>query len=134
VAGFGFATAGSERIMAAENIRRLDIAVSSMDAPVSALSGGNQQKVVIGKWLNTDPRVMLFDEPTRGIDIQAKQQIFHIIRGLSDQGVSSIIVSSELEELMDNCHRVLILKKGRLVGEILPHQSTLEQLITVCME
>jgi ribose transport system ATP-binding protein len=134
VAGFGLATAGSERVMAAENIRRLDIAVSSMDAPVSALSGGSQQKVVIGKWLNTSPRVMLFDEPTRGIDIQAKQQIFHIIRELSEKGVSSIVVSSELEELMENCHRIFILKKGRMVGEILPHQSTLEQLITVCME
>jgi ribose transport system ATP-binding protein len=127
-------TARRERAVARRSIHDLDIAVPSVDSPVSDLSGGNQQKVVIAKWLNTGPRVLLLDEPTRGVDIQAKQQVFDIVRGLSVQGISSIVVSSELEELMEVCHRILILKKGMMAGELLPHDSTLENLISVCME
>jgi ribose transport system ATP-binding protein len=78
--------------------------------------------------------VLLLDEPTRGIDIQAKRQVFDIVRELSSRGISSIVVSSELEELMEICHRILILKKGKLAGELLPHDATLENLIGICME
>jgi ribose transport system ATP-binding protein len=127
-------TARRERGVAMKYIRTMDIAVPSVDSPVSDLSGGNQQKVVIAKWLNTGPRVLLLDEPTRGIDMQAKQQVFDIVRGLSAQGISSIVVSSELEELMEVCHRILILKKGKMTAELLPHDSTLENLISACME
>jgi ribose transport system ATP-binding protein len=134
VSGFGLTTAGRERVIAAQNVRDFDIAVPSLDAAVSVLSGGNQQKVVIGKWLNTDPRVLLLDEPTRGIDIQAKRQIFQIIWDMSAKGIGLIVVSSELEELMEICHRILIMRKGRIIGDMLPHQSTLEHLIAVCME
>jgi ribose transport system ATP-binding protein len=133
VARGGVTTGRRERVLAAENIRDLAIAVPSVDAAVSSLSGGNQQKVVIGKWLNTSPRIILFDEPTRGIDVQARQQIFGIIRDLSRRGISAIVVSSELEELLEVCHRILIMKKGRLAGE-LPPPSTLERLIAICME
>ena len=130
----GFTSARRERDLAERNIREIDIAVASVDAAVSSLSGGNQQKVVVAKWLNTVPRVILLDEPTRGIDIQAKQQIFQIIWDLSVRQISSIVVSSELEELMDVCHRIVIMKHGKLAGELLPHQSSLEQLFRVCME
>ena len=134
ISSLGFTTAARERTIALRNAQEIDIKVSSFDAAISALSGGNQQKVVIAKWLNTEPRVILLDEPTRGIDIQAKQQMFHIIWELSAKGISSIVVSSELEELMEVCHRILIMKRGKIIGELLPHQSTLEQLLTVCME
>jgi len=127
-------SAGRERAIAARFVRELDIAATSVDTSVSSLSGGNQQKVVIAKWLNTQPRIILLDEPTRGIDIQAKMQMFQIIRDLSAKGISSVVVSSELEELMEVCHRILILKKGRLAGEMDPQSSTLEQLFSVCME
>ena len=127
-------TARRERDVAMKYVRTLDIAVQSVDSPVSDLSGGNQQKVVIAKWLNTTPRVLLLDEPTRGVDMQAKRQVFDIVRDLSARGISSIVVSSELEELMDVCHRILILKEGKLAGELLPHDSTLENLIRACME
>ena len=127
-------TARRERGVARRYIRDMDIAVPSVDSPVSELSGGNQQKVVIAKWLDTGPRVVLLDEPTRGVDIQAKQQVFDIVRGLGAQGIAFVVVSGELEELMEVCHRILILKKGRIVGELLPHDSTLENLIRICME
>ena len=127
-------TARRERSVARGYISEMDIAVPSVDSPVSDLSGGNQQKVVIAKWLNTAPRVLLLDEPTRGIDIQAKQQVFDIVKGLSAQGIAFLVVSSELEELMGVCHRILILKKGNMAGEIFPHDATLETLVSKCME
>ena len=77
---------------------------------------------------------MLLDEPTRGIDVQAKQQIFQIIRDLSRQGISSIFVSSELEELLEVCHRIVVLRRGRLVGEVDPRGLQLDRLFAMCME
>jgi ribose transport system ATP-binding protein len=133
IARHGFTTAGRERAVAAQSIHDVAISLPSVDAPVSALSGGNQQKVVVAKWLNTNPRVILLDEPTRGIDLQAKQQMFQLIWDLSARGIGSIVVSSELEELMDICHRIMIMKKGTLTGEISPQHSTLEQLFARCM-
>jgi ribose transport system ATP-binding protein len=127
-------TARRERSVARSYIREMDIAVPSVDSPVSDLSGGNQQKVVIAKWLNTGPRVLLLDEPTRGIDIQAKQQVFDLVRGLSAQGIAFLVVSSELEELMGVCHRILILKRGNMAGELFPRDATLETLAGKCME
>lgn len=134
IARHGFTTGAMERRVANRSVTELAIALSSVELPVTSLSGGNQQKVVIARWLNTEPRIMLLDEPTRGIDIQAKEQMFQIIRSLSDRGISSVVVSSELEELMDLCHRILVMVKGRISGEVLPHQSTLERLFALCME
>ena len=129
-----FTGARRERAVAARYVREMDMAVPSVDDPVSGLSGGTQQKVVIAKWLNTEPRVLLLDEPTRGIDIRAKEQVFAVVRDLSAKGIASLIVSSELEELMDICHRILVLKRGTTAGEILPGDSSLEHLLGLCME
>jgi len=107
--------------------------VSSLAYPVSSLSGGNQQKVVIGKWLNTNPQIMLFDEPSRGIDVNAKQQIFQIIWEQSRKGLSSIVVSSELEELLEVCHRILIMRLGKITGEIIPENFKIEELYLLSM-
>ena len=106
----------------------------NVEAPVATLSGGNQQKVVVGKWLNTSPRVLLLDEPTRGIDIQAKQQIFQLIWDLSKEGISTIFVSSELEELVDVCHRILIMREGRIIGEVSPDSVTPQKLFEYCAD
>ncbi|MBN2457112.1 MAG: sugar ABC transporter ATP-binding protein [Sedimentisphaerales bacterium] len=134
IATSGFTTIKRERSVAKELIKRLDIQVFDIEQQVSSLSGGNQQKVVIGNWLNTNPRAILFDEPTRGIDVQAKQQIFQIMWNLSRRGVSSIFVSSELEELLEVCHRILVMKKGRIVDEVWPHTLSVEELFVLCME
>ncbi len=114
-------------------VERLAVKVADTGAPISSLSGGNQQKVVVGKWLNTHPRVIFFDEPTRGIDLHAKQQIFQIIWKLSGEGISCIFVSSEFEELVEVCHRILIMKAGRIVDEVQADQISVEQLVLRCM-
>ena len=114
-------------------INDLDIQVTGLDVLVSSLSGGNQQKVVVGNWLNTVPHIMLFDEPSRGIDVNAKQQIFDIIWDLSRAGISSIVVSSELEELLEICHRILVMRLGEITEEVDPSDMELNQLYSVCM-
>jgi ribose transport system ATP-binding protein len=129
----GLITGGRERLAARSLIDRLAIKAPDMLLPVGSLSGGNQQKIVVGKWLNTQPCVMLFDEPTRGIDLQAKQQIFRIIWDLASQGVSSIFVSSELEEVLEVCHRILVMRAGTIAEELLPERTTVEQLALRCM-
>lgn len=130
----GWLTRSREQVLVDKNIQELDIDVANTDAPVAFLSGGNQQKVVVGKWLNTNPRLVLFDEPTRGIDVQAKQQMFQIIWDLSKRGISCIVISSELEELLDVCHRILIMRQGRIVGDVRPGEVSLESLFAACMK
>jgi ribose transport system ATP-binding protein len=134
IARYGFTTARRERDVVQRRIREVDIKTATVDAPVSSLSGGNQQKVVLGKWLNTQPEVLLLDEPTRGIDVRAKQQVFDIIRDLSSRGIASLVVSSELEELLDICHRILIMRHGRITDEVDGDTATLDRIFTLCMQ
>lgn len=129
----GFIDADIETQISDNQIAELGIKVPSPQVEVSSLSGGNQQKVVVGNWLNTDPKIMMFDEPSRGIDVVAKQQIFKIIWELSKSGVSSIVVSSELEELVDVCQRILIMRYGKIIGEVQSDEITVEQLYARCM-
>ncbi|GAH35443.1 unnamed protein product, partial [marine sediment metagenome] len=129
-----FTTRASERAVAQGLVGRLAIVVSDIEDPVSCLSGGNQQKVVVANWLNTSPKVILFDEPTRGIDVRAKQQVFQIMWDLSRRGVSSVFVSSELEELVEVCHRILVMKEGTVVGEVDPEDISADELMVKCME
>ncbi len=114
-------------------ISALDIKVSSPLRTVRSLSGGNQQKVVVGNWLNTEPKIMFFDEPSRGIDVHAKQQIFEIIWEQARKGVSSIMVSSEFEELLEVCNRILIIQNGKITGEVNPDTCSLEELYEICL-
>lgn len=116
------------------NIRDLHIKVPDPDRPVSSLSGGNQQKVVIGNWLNTQPRILLLDEPSRGIDVAAKQQIFQIVWAQAARGISSIVVSTELEELLEVCDRILVLRDGRIQSELTPHKIDAKALYAQCMQ
>ena len=101
-------------------IADLAIKVSEPMLPVSSLSGGNQQKVVIGNWLNTSPKVMFFDEPSRGVDVQAKRQIFDIIWDQAERGLAAIFVSTELEEVLEVADRILVMRQGRIVAEVDP--------------
>jgi ribose transport system ATP-binding protein len=134
IAHRGVLTRSREQVLVDKNVRDLDITVPNAEAPVAFLSGGNQQKVVVGKWLNINPRLMLFDEPTRGIDVQAKQQMFQIIWDMSKRGISCVVVSSELEELLDLCHRILIMRDGCIVSDVRPADLSLEQLFAACMK
>ncbi len=97
---------------------RLGIRCASVHQPVSTLSGGNQQKVALAKLLAVEPRVLFVDEPTRGVDIGAKAQIYAILRDLADQGVGIVAISSELPELIGISDRILVLHQGRIAGEV----------------
>ena len=101
------------RDMADRMIQRLSIKTASRDHAVSTLSGGNQQKVVIGKWLATDPEILILDEPTAGIDIGSKAEIIRLVRDLAQSGKGVIVISSELSELLTACDRILVMADGR---------------------
>ena len=116
------------------SIEDLGITARGPEQKVETLSGGNQQKVVVGKWLHTRPRVLLFDEPTRGIDIHAKRQMFQIMEQLSGEGIGIIFVSSELEELLQVGHRILIMRHGRIEGAVSARELTARRLFELCAE
>ncbi len=134
VARMGVLNRRQQRSRVAQSIRELAITASTPETQVSTLSGGNQQKVVVANRLNTQPHILLFDEPTRGIDVLAKQQIFQIMCSLSEQGISSLFVSSEFEELLQVCHRILIMQNGVLTGEVSPEGLGPQDLLEMCMK
>jgi ABC-type sugar transport system ATPase subunit len=122
-----------ETQLAQDKVTSLDIKTRDINTITGALSGGNQQKVVIGNWLNTEPAVLMMDEPTRGIDIQAKEQIFRLVRDLAAQGLAVLFISSEIEEVLDVSDRILIMHQGRITGEVDPRRTDLETLMTLVM-
>jgi ABC-type sugar transport system ATPase subunit len=108
--------------------RRTRVVAPSLDVPMKALSGGNQQRAMFARWLLAEPKVAIFDEPTRGVDVGAKVDIYGIIDTISDSGVAVVMISSELEELVLLCDRVLAIYEGRIVGEVTGDEITLERL------
>jgi ABC-type sugar transport system ATPase subunit len=125
--------AAQEARTVVDEIRTLAIRASGPSQPIGTLSGGNQQKGVIGRTLAAKMRVLLLDEPTRGIDLHAKAQIYQLIRELAVEGVSSIFISSELEELAEVCDRILILREGRICEELLG-DATVERILSLSMQ
>lgn len=124
------------REMSERQVSSLNIKQSSIKARASSMSGGNQQKVVVGNWLNNYPKIMIYDEPTRGIDVNAKQQIFEIMWEQSKLGNSTIFVSTEIEELLGVCHRILIMRAGHIVDELKDERlSSIQtnELYTLCL-
>ena len=113
-----FLQEGYEKKMASRFISDLDIKVSSISQKVISLSGGNQQKVVFAKWLFADTEILLLDEPTRGIDVGAKEEVFRIVKRLASEGKSIIFVSSELSEVIHISDRILVLRNGRMIKEL----------------
>ncbi len=107
---------GAERRNADERRTALDIRTASIDTLVGTLSGGNQQKVVLAKWLSMTPRVVIFDEPTRGIDVGSKSEIYKLMRGLADAGVAVLMISSDMEEVVGVSDRILVMREGRIAG------------------
>lgn len=134
IAPSGIITRGREQSYVRRQISDLAIKVPEPMLPVSSLSGGNQQKVVIGNWLNTTPKVMFFDEPSRGVDVQAKRQIFDIIWDQAEHGLAALFVSTELEEVLEVADRILVMRQGRIVAEVDPTATTLAELYRLCME
>jgi ABC-type sugar transport system ATPase subunit len=107
------------------------VKAGSLAAPAATLSGGNQQKVLLGKWLATQPRVLLLDEPTRGVDVGAKAEIHARVRKLADGGMAVLVVSSELPEVIALSDRVLVMRSGAIAGELAGETATQEAILSL---
>jgi ribose transport system ATP-binding protein len=122
-----------EEETARQQAGRLNIRAPSVSSVAGTLSGGNQQKVVLAKWLAMSPNVMLFDEPTRGIDVGAKSEIYSLIRALSDAGVAVLMISSDMEEVIGVSDRILVMHEGRISGELERDQFSEHQVMLLAV-
>ena len=126
---------GSEEILAAEEYRkRINVKCTSIEQTVGSLSGGNQQKVVLSKWMLSEPEVLILDEPTRGIDVGAKYEIYGVINSLADAGKAVIVISSEMPELLGICDRLYVINEGEIAGELQKEEFSQELIMKKIME
>jgi ribose transport system ATP-binding protein len=133
VATFGMISPSRERAAVQQVIEQMRVKAASPRTPVRDLSGGNQQKVVIGKWLLTKAQIYLLHDPTRGIDVGTKQEIYHLMRRLADDGASILFFSTELAELVGMCDRVLVLYEGRIFQELTGEDITEENIVAAAL-
>jgi ribose transport system ATP-binding protein len=130
---FGFIRASLEKTIAARQVKALAVKTPSTRVPVKNLSGGNQQKCIVGRWLELSPRIFIMDEPTRGIDVGAKFEIYTLMKAIAEQGGSIILISSELPEVLNMSNRVLTIFEGRITGELLPESSSASQIMSAAL-
>jgi rhamnose transport system ATP-binding protein len=133
VTRLGLVDSSAEHAVADRFRRRLSIRTPSLETPVERLSGGNQQKTMLAKWLNAEPTVLILDEPTRGIDVGAKAEVHHIIDELARSGMAIILISSDLPEVLAMSDRILVMREGRQVGVFGRSEATEEGIITAAM-
>ena len=112
----GMIRRGRERLLAESFMQRLRIRAPGIDVPVRQLSGGNQQKTVLARWLATRPKVLILDEPTHGVDVGAKAEIYALIRGLASEGIAILLISSELPEVIELSDRIVVMREGRVAA------------------
>ncbi len=129
----GWIDRDGERANSQSFMESLSIKAASDLAPASSLSGGNQQKVLIGKWLATHPKVLILDEPTRGVDVGAKAQIHQLVRELAAKGVAVLVISSELSEVIALGDRILVMRQGRLAGELSRAEATQDRILKLAL-
>lgn len=123
---FGAGRIAQDRIDrdATEDIKRFLVKANDGDALLSTLSGGNQQKVVMARWLRLLPKLLLLDEPTQGVDVGARAEIYKLVRAATDAGAAAIVVASDFEELTSFCDRILVISEGRMVAELRGNDMT----------
>ncbi len=124
----GFIARRREAQQAQQGVKRLGVRTPGIEQKVGNLSGGNQQKVVIAKWLETPLKLLILDEPTRGIDVGAKREIYQIMNELTAQGVAILMISSELPEVLGMADRILVVREGRIAGELPRAEATQEKV------
>ncbi len=129
----GLLASGKEEALAGEMIRDLRVKTANARVPAETLSGGNQQKLVIGKWLATRPRVLMLDEPTRGVDVGAKAEIYKLIREMANGGMAVIVISSDLPEVLLLSDRIVVMRQGRVAGELSRQDATQEKVLALAM-
>jgi D-xylose transport system ATP-binding protein len=130
-AKFGRLDKDAELRVSMEQASDLAIKAPNLQVLVSALSGGNQQKVVIAKWLMSDPKILIMDDPTRGVDVGAKYEIYKLMNELAEQGVSIIMISSELEEVLGMSDRIMVMHEGRSNGMLDIAEATQEKIMAL---
>jgi ABC-type sugar transport system ATPase subunit len=118
-----------ETRVAEEAGTRIAVKWASPDAPTDSLSGGNQQKLLVARWLLANSTFMIFDEPTRGIDVGAKTEVYSLLNTLAEQGKAILFISSELPELFGIADRILVMRRGRLVGNLVAKETTPEAVM-----
>jgi len=131
VGRYGLMRRAVETRLAERMTAQLHIKAASTQQHVRALSGGNQQKVVLGRWLAADADLLIVDEPTRGIDVGARYEIHQLLRQLAESGKAVLVVSSDLPELLGICDRLLVMSRGRLVGELQRDEFDAERVLTL---
>ncbi len=129
----GLVKAELERRAARDGCEQLNVKAASIETLVKNLSGGNQQKVVLAKWLQFEPKVLIFDEPTRGIDVGAKSEIYELMRGLAKKGVAIIVISSDMEEILGLSDRLLVMHEGRMTGSLERRECTEENVMRLAV-
>ena len=134
VSRFGVIDKNKEYEVAEDYREKLRTKTPTVEQNVGNLSGGNQQKVLLGKWMFTEPDIMILDEPTRGIDVGAKYEIYSIINSLAEEGKSIIMISSELPEILGMCDRIYIMNQGKFVGELDRAEATQEIIMTLILK
>ncbi len=127
----GVVSHSRENAMCEQAVKNLQIKTPSVDVDAANLSGGNQQKVVVAKWLARNSRVVIFDEPTRGIDVAAKVEIYHLMNQLKKQGIAVMFVSSELPEVLGIADRVIVMCDGQITGEVMARESNQNEILTL---
>jgi ribose transport system ATP-binding protein len=130
----GFVDRGEQRERAKKVVEDLNIRTPSLEVEVRYLSGGNQQKVVIGKWLLADSRVLIMDEPTRGIDVGAKAEIYELMNELTENGAGILMISSDLPEVLGMSDRILVMSGGRITGELSADEATGERVMELATQ
>jgi len=125
----GVIDAGRERALVETYVAQLGVKTPDIDTVVETLSGGNQQKIILGKWLNASPKIFILDEPTRGIDIGAKVEIYRLLDRLAGEGVAIMVISSELPEVLGLSDRILVMSEGVIVSEFTREQATKEAIM-----
>lgn len=125
----GFIKGAQERAAVEENVEKMQIKVSSIDQKASTLSGGNQQKVMLARWLMTQPRVLMIDEPTKGVDVGARMSVYRIIDQLTREGIAILMLTSDMMELIGLSDRVLVFYEGRITGELKRGEATEEKIM-----
>jgi ABC-type sugar transport system ATPase subunit len=133
LASGGLRSRRAEAAVVAEQMRAMAVKAASPRVAANTLSGGNQQKLVIGKWLAAKPRVLILDEPTRGIDVGARAEIYRLIRRLAGEGLATLVISSDLPEVLGLSHRILVMAQGRLAGELTRAEATPERILRLAM-
>ncbi|MFV0431720.1 MAG: sugar ABC transporter ATP-binding protein [Alphaproteobacteria bacterium] len=125
---FGFVYEKERRENAQGWIKKLNVKAEDIDNPINTLSGGNQQKIVLAKWLATEPQLLILDSPTVGVDVGAREGIFKIVRELAEKGISILLISDEVSEIYQNSDRIYHMQNGKIIGEYIPQDISLSQL------